>query len=100
MKAPSSFNEAVDRRLAALPPRATGYAILAGTVLGMALYATFGPNDILTALIVGGVLGGIAAKLLIRVFLMGIEAFATRRMELTIVVAGLVTLLAIWYLMR
>lgn len=93
----SEFQAAVARRLNALPPKTTGYAMLAGAVLGMALYATFGPNDILTALLVGGVMGGIAARLLIRIVFTGIEAAATRRAELAVVVAGIVVMLGLWY---
>lgn len=93
------FQAAVARRLNALPPRTTGYAVLAGAVLGMALYAAFGPNDILTALIVGGVMGGLAARLLIRIVFTGIEAAATRRPELAVVLAGVVVLLGLWYWM-
>jgi hypothetical protein len=98
--APPSFTSAVDERLAALPPKTQGYAMLAGAVLGMTLYAAFGPNDIITALMVGAVMGGIAARLLIRIVFTGIEAAATRRVELGIVIAGIVVMLGLWYWSR
>jgi hypothetical protein len=96
----TSFQTAVARRIAALPPKTTGYVTLGCVVLGMILYPTFGPNDIWTALIAGAVFGGVAGGLLIRTFFMGIEAMATRRAELAVVVAGLASLVTIWYLMR
>jgi hypothetical protein len=95
-----SFTEAVERRRAALPPKTIGYVSLAGVVLGMALYATFGPNDVLTGLLVGAVFGGIAANLLIRSVLATIEAWAMRRLELAIVVAGVVAVGSMWYFSR
>ena len=97
MTAPASFSEAVERRRAALPAKFIGYVTLSGVVVGMALYAVFGPNDILTALLVGGVIGGVATGLMIRMFLAGIEAWATRRLELTVVAAGVVAVLSLWY---
>jgi hypothetical protein len=95
-----SFTEAVERRRAALPPKTIGYASLAGVVLGMVLYASFGPNDVLTGLLAGAVFGGIGANLVIRGVLAAIEAWATRRLELAIVASGVVAVLVVWYLSR
>ncbi len=93
-----SFQAAVDRRLSTVPPKTTGYVTLGCIAIGMILFGTFGPNDIWTSLIVGAVLGGIAGGFLIRMLLMGIEAMATRRLELAIVVGGVALMLAIWYM--
>lgn len=83
-----------------MPPKLTGYVTLSGIALGMILYASFGPNDVWTGLIVGAVFGGIAGGLAIRIVLMGIEAAATRRMELAVIVCGVALVLAIWYMAR